>query len=96
MIKNYKNFILIIFTLRLIIKILIDYILTYKFWIKYKLKVIKNPKKNKCDIYFLSYRGKDSEGEEVVRSYTPITLDSDIGYFELLVKARVLSKIKYF
>ncbi|XP_057550316.1 NADH--cytochrome b5 reductase 1-like [Amaranthus tricolor] len=31
-------------------------------------------------------RGKDSEGEEVVRSYTPITLDSDIGYFELLVK----------
>ncbi|CAO2836913.1 unnamed protein product [Amaranthus hypochondriacus] len=31
-------------------------------------------------------RGKDSEGQEVVRSYTPITLDSDIGYFELLVK----------
>ncbi|XP_027356826.1 NADH--cytochrome b5 reductase 1-like [Abrus precatorius] len=31
-------------------------------------------------------RGKDSQGEEVMRSYTPITLDSDIGYFELVVK----------
>ncbi|XP_006445679.2 NADH--cytochrome b5 reductase 1 [Citrus clementina] len=31
-------------------------------------------------------RGKDSEGNEVIRPYTPITLDSDIGYFELVVK----------
>jgi hypothetical protein len=31
-------------------------------------------------------RGRDSQGEEVMRSYTPITLDSDIGYFELVVK----------
>ncbi|KAL2327096.1 hypothetical protein Fmac_020523 [Flemingia macrophylla] len=31
-------------------------------------------------------RGKDSQGDEVMRSYTPITLDSDIGYFELVVK----------
>ncbi|ESW05536.1 hypothetical protein PHAVU_011G187800 [Phaseolus vulgaris] len=31
-------------------------------------------------------RGIDSEGEEVKRSYTPITLDSDVGYFELVVK----------
>ncbi|RDX60526.1 NADH--cytochrome b5 reductase 1, partial [Mucuna pruriens] len=31
-------------------------------------------------------RGKDSREEEVMRSYTPITLDSDIGYFELVVK----------
>ncbi|XP_058754012.1 NADH--cytochrome b5 reductase 1-like [Vicia villosa] len=31
-------------------------------------------------------RGRDSEGKEVMRSYTPITLDSDIGYFELVVK----------
>ncbi|KAK9187531.1 hypothetical protein WN944_018928 [Citrus x changshan-huyou] len=30
--------------------------------------------------------GKDSEGNEVIRPYTPITLDSDIGYFELVVK----------
>ncbi|XP_057981034.1 NADH--cytochrome b5 reductase 1-like isoform X2 [Malania oleifera] len=31
-------------------------------------------------------RGKDSQGEEVIKPYTPITLDSDIGYFELVVK----------
>ncbi|KAB1225498.1 NADH--cytochrome b5 reductase 1 [Morella rubra] len=31
-------------------------------------------------------RGKDSEGQEVIRPYTPITLDSDVGYFDLLVK----------
>ncbi|MED6181075.1 NADH-cytochrome b5 reductase [Stylosanthes scabra] len=31
-------------------------------------------------------RGRDSLGEEVMRSYTPITLDSDVGYFELVVK----------
>ncbi|CAJ1977994.1 unnamed protein product [Sphenostylis stenocarpa] len=31
-------------------------------------------------------RGRDSKGEEVMRSYTPITLDSDVGYFELVVK----------
>ncbi|KAL7234722.1 hypothetical protein ACSBR1_018219 [Camellia fascicularis] len=31
-------------------------------------------------------RGNDSEGEAVIRPYTPITLDSDLGYFELVVK----------
>ncbi|KAM7508531.1 hypothetical protein LguiA_018984 [Lonicera macranthoides] len=31
-------------------------------------------------------RGKDNEGKEVIRPYTPITLDSDVGYFELVVK----------
>ncbi|KAF9675060.1 hypothetical protein SADUNF_Sadunf10G0192200 [Salix dunnii] len=31
-------------------------------------------------------RGKDSEGQEVTRPYTPITLDSQDGYFELVVK----------
>ncbi|XP_054789391.1 NADH--cytochrome b5 reductase 1-like isoform X2 [Prosopis cineraria] len=31
-------------------------------------------------------RGRDSQGEEVTRPYTPITLDSDVGYFELVVK----------
>ncbi|KAA8537070.1 hypothetical protein F0562_029548 [Nyssa sinensis] len=31
-------------------------------------------------------RGKDSQGKEVIRPYTPITLDSDLGYFELVVK----------
>ncbi|KAI4332848.1 hypothetical protein L6164_017726 [Bauhinia variegata] len=31
-------------------------------------------------------RGKDGKGEQVERSYTPITLDSELGYFELVVK----------
>ncbi|KAK1582712.1 hypothetical protein Q3G72_017577 [Acer saccharum] len=34
----------------------------------------------------LSCRGKDSEGEEVIKPYTPTTLDSDVGYFELVIK----------
>ena len=33
-----------------------------------------------------SYRGKDGQGEEVIKPYTPITLDSDVGYFELVIK----------
>jgi len=36
-----------------------------------------------------SIRGKDSQGEEVVKPYTPTTLDSDIGYFELVIKVKV-------
>ncbi|CAN1780567.1 NADH--cytochrome b5 reductase 1 [Linum perenne] len=31
-------------------------------------------------------RGQDSEGKEVTRKYTPVTLDSDVGYFELVIK----------
>ncbi|KAL9260781.1 NADH--cytochrome b5 reductase 1-like protein [Drosera capensis] len=31
-------------------------------------------------------RGKDANGEEVVKAYTPTTLDSDVGYFELVIK----------
>ena len=38
-------------------------------------------------------RGKDSEGQEVIRPYTPITLDSDVGYFELVVKVLLMSKL---
>ncbi|KAI9389039.1 hypothetical protein POPTR_009G157000v4 [Populus trichocarpa] len=34
----------------------------------------------------MSCRGQDSVGEEVVKPYTPTTLDSDIGYFELVIK----------
>ncbi|KAJ8646496.1 hypothetical protein MRB53_008244 [Persea americana] len=30
--------------------------------------------------------GKDGTGEEVLKPYTPTTLDSDIGYFELVIK----------
>ncbi|RWR79695.1 NADH--cytochrome b5 reductase 1 [Cinnamomum micranthum f. kanehirae] len=31
-------------------------------------------------------RGRDNLGEDVIRPYTPITLDSDVGYFELVIK----------
>uniref|UniRef100_A0A5B7A5R4 NADH-cytochrome b5 reductase n=1 Tax=Davidia involucrata TaxID=16924 RepID=A0A5B7A5R4_DAVIN len=34
----------------------------------------------------MSCRGKDSLGEEVIKPYTPTTLDSDVGYFELVIK----------
>ncbi|XP_010519356.1 PREDICTED: NADH--cytochrome b5 reductase 1-like [Tarenaya hassleriana] len=34
----------------------------------------------------ISCRGKDAQGEEVIKPYTPITLDSDVGYFELVIK----------
>ncbi|KAI4383722.1 hypothetical protein MLD38_009527 [Melastoma candidum] len=34
----------------------------------------------------MSCRGKDAVGEEVVKPYTPTTLDSDVGYFELVIK----------
>ncbi|XP_075492243.1 NADH--cytochrome b5 reductase 1-like [Primulina tabacum] len=34
----------------------------------------------------ISCRGKDSQGEEVIKPYTPTTLDSDFGYFELVIK----------
>ncbi|CAN0839625.1 NADH--cytochrome b5 reductase 1 [Linum grandiflorum] len=36
--------------------------------------------------YHLICRGKDREGKEVTRKYTPVTLDSDVGYFELVIK----------
>ncbi|PIN06471.1 NADH-cytochrome b-5 reductase [Handroanthus impetiginosus] len=34
----------------------------------------------------ISCRGKDSQGEEVIKPYTPTTLDSNVGYFELVIK----------
>ncbi|GAB4858010.1 NADH-cytochrome b5 reductase [Ancistrocladus abbreviatus] len=34
----------------------------------------------------ISCRGKDSQGEEVVKPYTPTTLDSDLGHFDLVIK----------
>lgn len=33
-----------------------------------------------------SNRGKDAQGEEVIKPYTPTTLDSDVGHFELVIK----------
>ncbi|KAK1420672.1 hypothetical protein QVD17_22458 [Tagetes erecta] len=34
----------------------------------------------------ISCRGQDSQGEEVIKPYTPTTLDTDVGYFELVIK----------
>ncbi|XP_071720618.1 NADH--cytochrome b5 reductase 1-like [Rutidosis leptorrhynchoides] len=34
----------------------------------------------------ISCRGKDSQGEDVIKPYTPTTLDTDVGYFELVIK----------
>ncbi|KAL8197779.1 hypothetical protein R6Q57_024220 [Mikania cordata] len=34
----------------------------------------------------ISCRGKDTKGEEVIKPYTPTTLDTDAGYFELVIK----------
>ncbi|XP_050122617.1 NADH--cytochrome b5 reductase 1-like isoform X2 [Malus sylvestris] len=34
----------------------------------------------------ISCRGKDAQGEEIIKPYTPTTLDSDVGYFELVIK----------
>ncbi|KAG2618494.1 hypothetical protein PVAP13_3NG079622 [Panicum virgatum] len=31
-------------------------------------------------------RGQDAAGEEVIKPYTPTTLDSDLGHFELVIK----------
>ncbi|GMY23542.1 NADH--cytochrome b5 reductase 1 [Fagus crenata] len=39
-------------------------------------------------------RGKDSQGVEVIRPYTPITLDSNVGYFELVVKGKMSHHFK--
>ncbi|XP_010549718.1 PREDICTED: NADH--cytochrome b5 reductase 1 [Tarenaya hassleriana] len=34
----------------------------------------------------LSCRGKDAQGEDVIKAYTPTTLDTDVGRFELVIK----------
>ncbi|XP_042480483.1 NADH--cytochrome b5 reductase 1-like [Macadamia integrifolia] len=34
----------------------------------------------------MSCKGRDGNGEEVIKPYTPTTLDSDVGYFELVIK----------
>ena len=40
------------------------------------------------NIIFLN-RGKDQHGDDVVKAYTPTTLDSDLGYFELVIKVYI-------
>ena len=42
-----------------------------------------------------SNRGKDSQGEEVIKPYTPTTLDSDVGHFELVLKVCVTISFLY-
>ncbi|CAN6359676.1 unnamed protein product [Urochloa humidicola] len=32
------------------------------------------------------FKGQDAAGEEVIKPYTPTTLDSDLGHFELVIK----------
>ncbi|GJS17815.1 NADH-cytochrome b5 reductase 1-like protein [Tanacetum coccineum] len=44
--------------------------------------------------HHISCRGKDSQGEEVIKPYTPTTLDTDVGYFELVIKFSVLKEDK--
>ncbi|KAI3926847.1 hypothetical protein MKX01_032762 [Papaver californicum] len=34
----------------------------------------------------ISCRGKDSLGEDVIKPYTPTTLDTNVGHFELVIK----------
>jgi len=41
----------------------------------------------------ISCMGFDSEGVETVRPYTPTTLDTDVGYFELVVKVYKEGKV---
>ncbi|KAM7268232.1 hypothetical protein ACFE04_010398 [Oxalis oulophora] len=41
-------------------------------------------------------RGRDYDGRDVVRPYTPITLDSDLGYFELVVKMYPKGKMSHY
>jgi hypothetical protein len=36
-----------------------------------------------------SDRGQDATGEEVIKPYTPTTLDSDLGNFQLVIKVCV-------
>ncbi|KAK3014426.1 hypothetical protein RJ639_009095 [Escallonia herrerae] len=44
---------------------------------------------------FIRCRGMDREGKEVIRPYTPITLNSDVGYFELVVKMYPLGRMSH-
>ncbi|KAH9295823.1 hypothetical protein KI387_039411, partial [Taxus chinensis] len=43
----------------------------------------------------ISCRGKDAEGQEVIKPYTPTTLDSDVGYFELVIKMYPLGRMSH-
>lgn len=46
---------------------------------------------NAYNEYYFIDRGKDGQGEEVIKPYTPTTLDSDLGRFELVIKVYMLT-----
>ncbi|GLJ50101.1 hypothetical protein SUGI_1065670 [Cryptomeria japonica] len=43
----------------------------------------------------ISCQGKDAEGQEVIKPYTPTTLDSDVGYFELVIKMYPVGRMSH-
>ncbi|GFP99617.1 NADH--cytochrome b5 reductase 1 [Phtheirospermum japonicum] len=43
----------------------------------------------------ISCAGVKSQGEEVIKPYTPITLDSDVGYFELVIKMYLQGRMSH-
>lgn len=43
----------------------------------------------------ISCQGKDAEGEEVIKPYTPTTLDSDVGYFDLVIKMYPVGRMSH-
>jgi len=47
---------------------------------------------------FIPYcsRGLDAAGEEVIKPYTPTTLDSDLGSFELVIKVSFNKMVFFF
>lgn len=47
-------------------------------------------------IGFCLFRGTDGAGEEVTKPYTPTTLDSDVGYFELVIKVNYQFKLIFY
>ncbi|CAH1440116.1 unnamed protein product [Lactuca virosa] len=49
-------------------------------------KQFKLVKRTQLSHNHISCRGTDGQGEEVIKPYTPTTLDSDVGYFELVIK----------
>ncbi|KAL5707792.1 cytochrome-b5 reductase [Ranunculus cassubicifolius] len=44
----------------------------------------------------ISCKGKDAVGEDVIKPYTPTTLDSDVGYFELVIKMYPQGRMSHF
>lgn len=58
-------------------------------------KEFKLVKRTQLSHNVAKFRGKDSLGEEVVKPYTPTTLDSDVGYFDLVIKMYPQGRMSY-